>query len=59
MLLRTRNSMNMNAKILYVTSERFLNDLVYSIKQKSNKTELFRKKYRDVDLFLMDAVQFL
>ncbi len=50
---------NKNAKILYVTSERFLNDLVYSIKQKSNKTELFRKKYRDVDLFLMDDVQFL
>ena len=50
---------NKDAKILYVTSERFLNDLVYSIKQKSNKTELFRKKYRDVDLFLMDDVQFL
>lgn len=51
--------LNNQAKILYVTSERFLNDLVYSIKQKSNKTELFRKKYRDVDLFLMDDVQFL
>ncbi len=51
--------LNKNAKVLYVTSERFLNDLVYSIKQKSNKTELFRKKYRDVDLFLMDDVQFL
>lgn len=50
---------NNQAKILYVTSEKFLNDLVFSIKQKSNKTELFRKKYRDVDLFLMDDVQFL
>ncbi len=51
--------LNKDAKILYVTSEKFLNDLVESIKQKSNKTELFRKKYRNVDLFLMDDVQFL
>ena len=51
--------LNKDAKIVYVTSERFLNDLVYSIKQKSNKTELFRQKYRNVDLFLMDDVQFL
>lgn len=50
---------NPNAKILYVTSEKFLNELVQSIKDRSNKTELFRRKYRNIDLFLMDDVQFL
>lgn len=48
-----------DAKVIYVTSEQFLNELVQSIKDRSNKTELFRKKYRNIDLFLMDDVQFL
>lgn len=50
---------NPNLKIQYVTAERFLLDLVNAIKDGNNKTELFRQKYRSIDLFLMDDVQFL
>ncbi len=42
---------------LYVTSERFTNDFISSIKRKT--TEEFRAKYRSVDVLLMDDVQFL
>lgn len=50
---------NPNYKILYVSSEKFLNELVNSIRNKETDTEFFRKKYRNIDLFLMDDVQFL
>lgn len=50
---------NPNLKVLYVTSENFLNELVTSIKEKNHKSELFRQKYRNIDVFLMDDVQFL
>jgi chromosomal replication initiator protein len=44
-------------KVLYVTSERFTNDLINSIREKS--TEAFRQHYRDVDALLVDDVQFI
>lgn len=44
-------------KVLYVTSEQFLNDYVDSINSKSVNS--FRAKYRTVDLLLIDDVQFL
>ena len=50
---------NPNLRVQYVTAERFLLDLVNAIKDGNNKTELFRQKYRSIDLFLMDDVQFL
>lgn len=43
--------------VLYVTSERFTNDLINSIREKS--TEAFRQRYRDVDALLIDDVQFI
>lgn len=46
-----------NAKVLYVTSERFLNDLVNAIGE--NKNEEFRLKYRNIDLLLIDDIQFI
>ncbi len=46
-------------KILYTTSEQFINDLVNSIKDKNFKTELFRNKYRNIDVLLIDDIQFL
>ena len=44
-------------KICYVSSERFLTNLISAIKQQ--KTEGFRKLYRSVDILLMDDIQFL
>lgn len=44
-------------RILYVTSERFTNDLINSIREKN--TESFRQRYRDVDALLIDDVQFI
>lgn len=47
---------NPNAKVKYVSSETFTNDFVNSIKTKQQ--EEFRKAYRNVDLLLVDDVQF-
>ena len=41
---------NPSAKILYVTSEKFINELVNSIKDANYKNELFRNKYRNIDV---------
>jgi len=45
------------ANVLYVTSEKFTNDLINSIL--SNTMETFRNKYRAVDLLMIDDIQFL
>ncbi len=42
--------------VLYVTAERFINEIVQAIKNR--KTDTFRKKYRRVDAFILDDVQF-
>ncbi len=47
---------NSNAKVLYITSEKFTNELINSIQ--NNTTEEFRKKYRSIDLLLIDDIQF-
>ncbi len=44
-------------KVLYTTSENFLNDLIDSISQKSGAK--FRYHYRNVDVLMIDDVQFL
>ena len=44
-------------KIVYVPCEHFTNDFIASIS--NNKTNEFKKKYRDTDVFLVDDVQFL
>ena len=46
-------------KILYVKSETFVNELIQNIRSQERYMEEFRKKYRDVDVFLMDDVQFI
>ena len=48
---------NRKANVLYVTSEKFTNQLVNSIKD--NKTEMFRNKYRNIDVLLIDDIQFI
>ena len=44
-------------KVVYVSSEKFTNELVNSIKD--DKNEEFRNKYRNVDVLLIDDVQFI
>jgi chromosomal replication initiator protein len=44
-------------RIMYMTSEKFTNELVSSIKTETN--DAFREKYRRVDLLLVDDIQFL
>ncbi len=46
-----------NAKILYVTSERFTNEFVSAVQ--SGKTDHFKNTYRSVDMLLVDDIQFL
>ena len=48
---------NKNANILYVTSEKFTNQLISAIKD--NKNEQFRSKYRNIDVLLIDDIQFI
>lgn len=49
-----------DAKILYVTSEEFTNDLIDAIRLRNNSsTAEFRKKYRKNDLLLIDDIQFI
>ena len=46
-----------DAKVVYVSSEKFTNELINSIK--SDKNEEFRNKYRNVDILLIDDIQFI
>ena len=48
---------NEDALIRYVTSEKFTNELIESIR--NNKTSEFREKYRNVDMLLIDDIQFI
>lgn len=45
------------AKVIYITSERFTNEYIDAIQ--SNQLAKFRRKYRQVDVLLLDDVQFL
>ncbi|MHC1749239.1 MAG: chromosomal replication initiator protein DnaA [Cellulosilyticaceae bacterium] len=48
---------NPNAKVLYASSEKFTNELINSIKD--DKNEAFRNKYRNIDILLIDDIQFI
>ena len=48
---------NKNSKILYVTSEVFTNELINAIKD--NTSDQFSSKYRNIDVLLIDDIQFI
>lgn len=49
-------------KVLFITSEEFVNDVVNALArgdEKTKKMNKFRKKYREVDVLLIDDIQFI
>ncbi|WP_027633279.1 chromosomal replication initiator protein DnaA [Clostridium hydrogeniformans] len=48
---------NSKAKVVYVSSEKFTNELINSIKDDKNVE--FRNKYRNIDVLLIDDIQFI
>ena len=48
---------NPEKKVLYTDSENFLNDFVFATRDK--KMNSFKKKYRNVDVLIIDDIQFL
>ena len=48
---------NKDAKVLYTSSEKFTNEFIQSIR--NNDTESFREKYRNIDVLLIDDIQFI
>lgn len=45
------------AKVVYLSTEKFTNDFINSIRD--NRTVEFRNKYRNIDVLLIDDIQFL
>jgi chromosomal replication initiator protein len=52
--IKSRNS---NLRLTYISSEKFMNELINAIRY--DKTITFREKYRNIDVLLMDDIQFL
>ncbi|MBU0573747.1 MAG: chromosomal replication initiator protein DnaA [Candidatus Margulisbacteria bacterium] len=52
-VLKTRPT----SKVLYISSEVFTNELINSIRD--DKTKEFREKYRNIDVLMVDDIQFL
>ncbi|MBI5974969.1 chromosomal replication initiator protein DnaA [Staphylococcus canis] len=48
---------NPDARVLYTSSEKFTNEFIQSIR--NNDTEAFREKYRNIDILLIDDIQFI
>ena len=48
---------NPHLRVLYITSEQFMNEMINSIRDK--KQQAFREKYRTVDVLMIDDIQFI
>ncbi len=48
---------NPNVRVVYLSSEKFTNEFINSIRD--NKTVDFRNRYRNIDILLIDDIQFL
>ncbi len=51
------SQLNPQLKVMYVSSEFFTNDLINSIRE--GKNEEFRNRYRQIDVLLIDDIQFI
>lgn len=48
---------NPGSRVLYISSEKFTNEFINAIRD--NRGETFRNKYRNIDVLLIDDIQFL
>lgn len=54
---------NKNKRVLYVTCEKFVEDFIGITRKKNqnnfDNVEIFKKKYRDIDVLIIDDIQYL
>ena len=54
---------NSNKKVLYVSSEQFVNDYISAVRNNDkngfDKIDSFKSKYRNIDVLIIDDIQFL
>lgn len=54
---------NSNLKVLYISSDKFVNDFInavrYNDKNNFDKIDVFKHKYRNIDVLMIDDIQFL
>ncbi len=50
-------AIHLGYSVIYTTSEQFLNDFIYNLRNKTQ--DRFRQKYRECDFLLIDDIQFL
>ena len=53
-----------NKRVLYITSETFVNEFIEITRKRENKNDFdnidfFKKKYREIDVLIVDDIQFL
>jgi chromosomal replication initiator protein len=52
-----KNIYKNKVKVFYVSSEKFVNDVIWAIRNK--KMDDIKKKYRDIDVLIIDDIQFI
>ena len=54
---------NSNLKVLYISSDKFVNDFINAVrnddKNNYDRIDLFKNKYRNIDVLMIDDIQFL
>ena len=50
---------NPKLQVAYLSLERFMNELINAIRYGYDKTQVFRERYRSIDVLLIDDVQFI
>ena len=54
---------NTNLKVLYISSDKFVNDFINAVrnndKDNFDKIDIFKSKYRNIDVLMIDDIQFL